>query len=178
MSESDRQFEFSQLLREHFNLLYGYILSMVQDPNDAEDLFQQTSLTLWKKFDQFETDGNFAAWAYTVARYDVLAFLRNRSRERARLSDQAIDTLADSHSAMPVEPASERQDALGKCLKALSAVQRELLDRAYVNRDKVKAIADGLGRTPQSVHSSLKHIRGKLLECIEWRLGDGGDRDD
>ena len=42
------------LLRQHQTQLFGYIYSLVRDLDDADDLFQQTSLVLWDKFDQFD----------------------------------------------------------------------------------------------------------------------------
>src|SRR5581483_6701705 len=42
--------EFAGHLRQHQARLYGYIHSLVGDLNDADDLFQQTTLVLWKNF--------------------------------------------------------------------------------------------------------------------------------
>ena len=41
-------------LARHQSQLFGYIYSLVRDLDDADDLFQQTSLVLWDKFDQFD----------------------------------------------------------------------------------------------------------------------------
>ena len=54
-SAGDRQAEFAALLRQHQTQLFGYIYSLVRDLDDADDLFQQTSLVLWDKFDQFDS---------------------------------------------------------------------------------------------------------------------------
>ena len=43
-----------RFLRQHQTQLFGYIYSLVRDLDDADDLFQQTSLVLWDKFDQFD----------------------------------------------------------------------------------------------------------------------------
>jgi RNA polymerase sigma-70 factor (ECF subfamily) len=45
--------------------------------NDTQDIFQQTSLVLWEKFDSFETGSNFAAWSCRAARYTAMNFLRD-----------------------------------------------------------------------------------------------------
>src|SRR5262249_35538535 len=49
-----RHADFAEHLRQSQTRLYGYIHSLVRDLNDADDLFQQTSLILWKKFDEYD----------------------------------------------------------------------------------------------------------------------------
>jgi RNA polymerase sigma-70 factor (ECF subfamily) len=47
----DPKTEFAELLRRHQTQLFGFIYSLLRDLDDADDLFQQTSLVLWDKFD-------------------------------------------------------------------------------------------------------------------------------
>lgn len=178
MPSGNRKDEFSKLLRDHSSHLYGYILSLVHHPDDAEDLCQQTILTLWRKFDQYQAGSNFGAWACTVARYDVLNFLQRRSRERLQFSDELIEQITERQAQLPVETVSVRQQALRQCMETLSEEQRQILQQCYEGSESVKEISERIGRTPHSVHSSLRHIRGKLLECIQWRLNESGEDHD
>ena len=45
------------LLRREQTRLHGYLHSLVRDLNDADDLFQQTTMILWKKFGEFDAQG-------------------------------------------------------------------------------------------------------------------------
>ena len=85
----DRKAEFAAQLGRHQGQLFGYIHSLVRDLDDADDLFQQTSLVLWDKFDQFDASRSFVCWACGVARYEVLNFLR---REAAIASTSATSS--------------------------------------------------------------------------------------
>ena len=49
-SDRRQEGEFADYLRDHQSRLYAYIHSLVRDLNDADDLLQQTTLILWKKF--------------------------------------------------------------------------------------------------------------------------------
>src|SRR5229473_736199 len=84
---SDRRVEFAELLRRDQSRLFGYIHSLVRDLNDADDLFQQTTLILWKKFGEFDRQRNFFSWACGVARLEIANFLRGRGRQRLYFSD-------------------------------------------------------------------------------------------
>jgi DNA-directed RNA polymerase specialized sigma24 family protein len=103
---SDRKAEFAEALRQHQNQLFGYIYSLVRDLDDADDLFQQTSLVLWDKFALFDASRSFIAWACGVARFEVSNFLRSRSRHRVYFSDELGMMLIDAHEEL--EPSSSR----------------------------------------------------------------------
>src|SRR5689334_3693597 len=59
--------EFAAHLREVQSRLYGYIHSLARDLNDADDLFQQTALIMWKKFDGYDRGRSFFSWACGIA---------------------------------------------------------------------------------------------------------------
>ena len=108
----DGKIEFAELLRHHQTQLFGYIYSLVRDLDDADDLFQQTSLVLWDKFAQFDAAKSFISWACGVARYEVLNFLRSRSRNRLYFSDQLNLALVEAQESLEHQQLDERRDAL------------------------------------------------------------------
>lgn len=164
MSDADR-LKFVTLLREHQNQVFAYLFSLVRGMEDTEDLFQQASLVLWKKFDEFEPGSNFFAWACQIARFEVTNFLRRKQQESRAFSDEAMERLADMQANVAVEE-SARQEALDHCLEQLPEKQNQLLRDCYDGRRTVREIAASLGRTTHSVYSSLRHIRQQLHDCI------------
>src|SRR2546422_8450823 len=92
--------EFAQFLRQNQSRLYGYVHCLVRDLNDADDLFQQTTLILWKKFAEFDRRGSFFAWACGVARLEVANFLRSRARHRLYFSDELNLLLVEAQAEM------------------------------------------------------------------------------
>ena len=75
-AEQDRKLEFAEHLRQHHAPLFGYIHSLLRNLSDADDLFQQTALILWKKFDEYDRARSFLSWACGVARFEIANFLR------------------------------------------------------------------------------------------------------
>src|SRR3954447_10189113 len=96
----DRKAEFSDWLLRPQTHLFGYIYSLVRDLDDADDLFQQTSLVLWDKFEQFDPSRSFVGWACGVARYEVLNFLRARIRHRLYFSDELNLALIETQESL------------------------------------------------------------------------------
>jgi RNA polymerase sigma-70 factor (ECF subfamily) len=170
----DGKIEFAELLRHHQTQLFGYIYSLVRDLDDADDLFQQTSLVLWDKFAHFDHSKSFINWACGVARYEVLNFLRSRSRSRLYFSDQLNLALVTAQESLEHQQLDERRDALAGCMKKLRESDLELLESCYDGSVCVQVVAERWGRSTHSIHNSLRRIRRVLFECVRRKIAQGG----
>ncbi len=73
---------FVELLTQYRGPLFGYIYALVRRLDDAEDLYQDTAMVMWSKFQEYEPGTNFMGWACTVARFRVANFLKGERRRR------------------------------------------------------------------------------------------------
>jgi RNA polymerase sigma-70 factor (ECF subfamily) len=162
--------EFDHLLRQYHTQLLGYIHSLVRNLEDAEDLFQETMITLWRKFATFDRQQCFFAWSCGVARFKVMNYLRARGRNRLHFSDDLNLQLVNAHLNFGRDEFEARQRALGPCIQKLREQDRELLRVCYSVAHGVIQAAQGAGRSTQSVHNSLRRIRRALFECIRRTL--------
>jgi RNA polymerase sigma-70 factor, ECF subfamily len=169
----DDKVDFVALLRRHQTQLFGYIYSLVRDLDDADDLFQQTSLVLWDKLHHFDHTKSFINWACGVARYEVLNFLRSRSRRRLCFSDELNLALIESQESLADEQLDERRHALGACMKKIRVRDRELLESCYGRPDCIQEVARNWGRSTQSIHNSLRRVRRMLFDCVRRSIARG-----
>jgi RNA polymerase sigma-70 factor (ECF subfamily) len=172
--DTHRDADFAERLRAHQVQVFGYIYSLVRNFDDADDLFQQTSLAMWNKFDQFDTSRSFVAWACGVARFEVSNFLRARSRQRLSFSDDLSLLLIDAQESLERDRAEDRREALAGCLKKLKHGDQRLVEACYGEESRVPEVAQSWGRSSQSIHNSLKRIRRTLFECVRRSLSTGG----
>ncbi len=158
--------EFAEHLCRNQARLYGYIHCLVRNLSDADDLYQQTALILWKKFDDFDQERSFFAWACGIARGEIANFLRSRGRQRLYFSDDLSLLLVEAEAEMSSDELDDRREALSRCVAKLRPQDRELLGECYVGTAGVPEIASRHGRSPHSVYNSLRRIRRTLFECI------------
>ena len=161
--------EFVQLLTQVQSSLYAYILSLVLDHAKADDLLQETNLTLWNKADQFEAGTHFLAWACKVAYFKVLSHRRSQARDRHVFNDELLDFLAEQQIERS-EQQERRREALRHCIKRLSTYQQQLLAARYQAGGSVKDMAMKKGRTVGVISQTLYRIRCTLNKCIEARI--------
>jgi RNA polymerase sigma-70 factor, ECF subfamily len=170
MSPQERQDMFCDLLALHQGQLHGYILALVRNRADADDLFQTTSLVLWRKFDSFDPGSSFFAWARRTAELTVCNFLRANRARFTPLSEAFLEKLAAVEPAIPSDDVDLYLAGLRHCVDKLGREDREMLGLCYVDDLSIRQIAERLARPRKSVGNSLLRIRRGLFRCIERQL--------
>lgn len=161
--------DFLRRLSQCERRIKAYILALVPNWADADDLYQETTVRLWEQFAEYDSEKEFGAWACTVAHYMVLAYRKKSSREKGRFSQAFVDAVAEEVAATSKE-ADLRYRALQHCLQKLNKRNRDLVRRCYSGTTTLKAVAQQTGRTAAALYKALSRIRHSLHECIEKNL--------
>lgn len=156
-------------IASHQAALHRYILSLLPDRSLADDVLQETNLVLWRKAAEYDPERPFLAWAFTIARYQVMACRRDKGRDRHVFNDKLVEILAEEHPAE--DDTTSLQDALQDCLTRLPAHQRELILARYEPGASVQDLAQARSKTPGALSVLLLRIRKLLEECVERKLG-------
>lgn len=147
----------------------AYITSLVRDFHRAEDVLQQVAVVLVRKFDQYDPQQPFLAWALGIARREVLKSQRQQAREGRCFSAEFIEELSAVYEQMSGELSGYRQ-TLSECLKELDERARRALDLRYSDDLRPAAIAQRMEATPGATRVLLHRARAVLRECIQRRL--------
>jgi RNA polymerase sigma-70 factor (ECF subfamily) len=169
MSDPQRYDEFAELLRLSTSRILAYIQSLLLNWNDTEDLFQETCMTLWQKFDEFRPGTSFLAWALRIAQNKVMNLQKKQARQMAftaGLRDALMTEIADRGA----EAAAANLAALAGCMERLTENDKQMLKQCYADGILIRQVADAMGRSPKSVQNSLHRIRTRLLDCIHREL--------
>jgi len=160
------------LLTNAQSTIYASIYSLHPNSVVAQDLLQETNLTLCRKADDFEPGTNFNAWATRIARYHVLNYRRRLKREQA-----IFDTVLFEELCVLQEQRAEELggylDAMRECLQHLPASQRRLIQERYASDGSVSALASQQGKSVGAISQLLYRIRQSLLDCIYRKLQEG-----
>ena len=170
---------FCGLLGEHDRALYAYILALVPNVAEVQDIAQEVRLRLWGQFDKFEPGTNFGAWSRSIAHFLVLAHRKKSSRQHARFGDAFLESVAEEVAEEVAETVDElprRQTALQTCLKKLNAETRSLLMRYYSGAKTVKQLAEEMGRSADAIRQTVCRSRRTLGKCIEAELREEDER--
>lgn len=169
MTQPEHTEQFVQQLTESQNRLYGYVYSLLGDRGAANDVVQETNLVLWRKLNEFDPDRPFLPWAFAVARFQVLANLRDKKRDRLLLDADLAEKISDDVESTSGSLDSVRE-ALRACLQKLPAPSRELVQQRYLQTMSVADVAASLGRTVGATKVALLRARKHLATCVQKTL--------
>jgi RNA polymerase sigma-70 factor (ECF subfamily) len=159
---------FVRLLGQNQRRIFLYVMSMVPNWNDAEEIIQETNLVLWREFARFQPGTNFTAWACKVALHQVLAWRKRVKRSRLEFSPAFLEAVAEEATAAS-DVLEERSQCLARCIERLPADRRHLLKLRYNDGMGIEAIARQLARTEEAIYRALSRIRRALHECVTRR---------
>jgi RNA polymerase sigma-70 factor, ECF subfamily len=156
-----------RLFVKHQGVVKAYVLSLLPSLSDAEDVLQETFLTVSEKAATFAEGTNFTAWACTIARFKVLEARRRLARPGA-LSEEAIAALAaDAPEATYFE---ERVEAVRSCLDRLAPRARQIVWLRYHGSCSCDDIGRQVGWGAAAVRVALAKARTALRTCVEFQL--------
>ncbi|WP_425395288.1 sigma-70 family RNA polymerase sigma factor [Aeoliella sp.] len=162
--------QFVALFAEHRDELFRFILALLPHRADAEDVFQRTSVVLWRKFGDFQPGTNFYYWAARVAQLEVRDYCKVRGREKLVFwTQELVELIADTRHEQQ-EALVRRRAVLKDCIKGLKPQDRELVELRYSSHTTSKALAESLGKPSVTVYKALARIRRWLFECVERKL--------
>lgn len=159
--------EFVSLLTSQQARIYSYILSLVPNFNDADDILQDTTNLMWEKFDEFTLGTDFLAWARRIAYYLVLEHYRSKKRENAFYYDEQLIRKLDQSSDKLSDSSKDYLTHLKGCVGKLKQQDRKLLKLRYFENCKAKEMACRYGCSIQYIYRNISRIHQLLLACIQ-----------
>lgn len=156
---------FEELYRLTDQTVYAFILSILKNPHDAQDIMQDTYVKIRASAHLYKKQGKPLAWIFTIARNLCLMKLR----ASGKTSDTPLDELEDSHYfASSDQNKSEDKIVLKAALEILSEEDRQIVILHAVSGLKHHEISKSLGIPLSTVLSkynrSLKKLKKYLIE--------------
>lgn len=150
----------------------SYLLALLRNGADADDVFQEVSLVLWEKFGEYDDRHPFLAWALGIARNHAARWRRSRARVRVWLPPEVEEKLAATQVELEDELAPGRR-ALRHCVEKLGVGAREILDLRYGKAWSLQQIAAARGMTLNAVNKALGKVRVFLADCAKSAQVEG-----
>jgi RNA polymerase sigma-70 factor (ECF subfamily) len=163
---------FEQLALPLFDRLYNFAHWLAQNPDEAEDLVQETYAKALKGFSSFQPGTNFKAWMFRILRN---TFLNSRTGLKAATMQLDIE---NEDPALPVERQTPETILLGRdsrellqsAIEELPVAYREVLLLCEVEEMSYQDIAAAVAIPIGTVMSRLSRARRQLRQAVENRM--------
>jgi RNA polymerase sigma-70 factor (ECF subfamily) len=147
----------------------AYIRSFTHDFHDAQDILQDVSVAVVRKYADYDQNKPFVAWAIGIARNELLAYRRRKSIYRQFFDDESFEKIGEAF-AVAEEDMDPVLEALQKCMRQASGKGRGLLRLRYIEGLRYEDMAKRLSVSVGSVKVAMHRLRGALRDCVERRM--------
>ena len=147
-------------------LLYGVALRLLRQPAAAEDVVQETYLSIWARAADYRPGlGAPLTWMTSIARYRALDALRRRShREDAQTP---LDEEAHADPFSDLEARTDDARMLEACLERLGDEQRSCIVLSYCEGYTHRELAERFARPEGTVKSWIRRGVHALKGCLD-----------
>jgi RNA polymerase sigma-70 factor (ECF subfamily) len=160
--------EYSQKLTSIQKSLYGFILSMVPNRSEAEDILQETNLILCQKANEYDPSGHFQGWAFKIARFQVMKHMTKVKRSKLQFSNELIEEVAAEEFDSRKMQATQK--ALAICYELLPKSMQLIANLRFKQDESLKFISKSVNRPLGAISSTLYRVRQKLVDCVQEKV--------
>ena len=175
ISEELLRKEYCRNMRQYWPELLRFTLKLIPHRSDAEEVLQEASLVLWRKYDEFETGSNFLTWAKKVVFFEVLTF-RKKKKQWLHFSSELVEELS-TESFNPKRQVLVVHDALERCMLKLSEKDQNLVRLRYQEKRNSQEISEMVKRSVEAIYKAFGRIRIALRNCIQQELSGGSQHE-
>lgn len=153
---------FEQLISPYSAALYNYIAFRVSNDADADDIIQETMLSIWRSIASYNYKSSFKTWAFSIAIRRLIDFYRkNGGNENLPLTDfenvfKAKDNISESIERMDVE----------RALSNLNSKESELVYLVFYAQLSYTEVSAVLDIPVGTVKSRMSGIKAKLKNLL------------
>ena len=156
---------YEELLTQIQPKLLAHILALVANPTDAKDVLQECNRIILDKIGELKQADRFGSWAYRIAYFQSLSFLKKRKRHRLNFSETLLENIAETNERD--HRLTERNfRRLEHCLSKMQEKARSVVCDFYYGKMPIKEIAVKRQLAANHVAQILFRARKALFECI------------
>jgi len=179
---ADRRKRFEEEALPHLDALYTMAMRLARNPDDANDLLQETVLRAYRFFHQFEKGTNCRAWMLTILFNNFRNSYRKSSREQPAASTDEFERKVEGES-LRIDPAGSDPEAMlsgqgmeGKVERALAGLPAEfreailLVDVEELSYQEVSGVLNiPIGTVKSRVSRGRAMLRDALADLAKER---------
>ncbi len=169
---------FEIIVRRFERPLRAWLATQAPPAVDLDELAQRTFIAAFTRLADFEPGTDFAAWLFSIARFQLkteLTRLKRVADYHARYAPDLLQRELDRRDMEQPELQQVRLDHLRKCLDMLGRHLRRYITWRYEEEIPLEEMAARSGRSLAAVKKQLWQLRRRLHECIETRMAAEGE---
>jgi RNA polymerase sigma-70 factor (ECF subfamily) len=154
---------FEQLYNQTSGAVFGLAMSILANQSDADDVVQETYISVYNNASKYKGKGKAMAWIFTIARNHALMKIRDRQKRSHINLDDVYDVGVENN----LEDDLHKEQLVDILLKTLKEDERQIVIMHAMSNMKHKEIAEIMDMPLSTVLSKYKRSLQKLRNVME-----------
>lgn len=173
--------EYARLVENYYQLVYRLALKMLGNPQDAEDILQETFIKVFKHINTFDERSSLSTWIYRIATNEALMFLRKKHPEFVSIDQPAENEESEQEPIQIVDwcclpenelMSNEAKTHLNQAITSLLPSLRAVFVLRDIQGLSTRETAEVLGISEMAVKTRLSRARLRLREVLSEYFGE------
>lgn len=170
---------FEAVVRHFERPLRAWLATRTPPGVDGDEIAQKSFIAAYTRIGEFEDGSNFAAWLFTIARWQLqteVTKLRRVADYHTRYAPDLLQLELQRQWETPPDLLTTRLDHLRQCMQQLGESLSQFLHWRYYDEIPLEEMARLSGRSVAAVKKQLWQLRQRLQACINARMASEGER--
>lgn len=167
--------KYHRLLYQNQGRIYAYVISLVGNYSDSDDIMQDTISVMWRRFEDFEAGSDFVAWGIKIAHYKIMEYRRQQKKQGIIQYNDEIFKELPARAMKSSENLNYQTETLKKCLKKLQRFKEQyftVITLKFFENSSTNDIAKRVGVSIPNVYKLMSRAYGYLLICMKKSVPD------
>lgn len=163
---------FNELYNRYFRRVYGFVHGRLRNHADAEEVTQETFITIFKSVENFRGQSSLLSWMFGIAKNLSNNTIRRSQNQRERFESvdkEHFTPKASIGQSAPDEDLSLQRyaAAIRSRMDQLPGWQRRIFEMRHMENMSIPEIAECSQRSNDAVRSSLYRIKKLIFEAVQ-----------
>jgi len=163
---------FAGLVDKHKEMVYTIAAKILRNPEDAEEIAQDTFLKAFNALSSFKREAKFSTWLYRIAYNAAISRSRKKRHEFAAIDEEMISNYTTDSVSKSVNELDQEEQiaAINTLMEKLPEEENLLLSLFYKKERSVEEISEITGYSQSNVKVKLYRIRKRMYADLERYL--------
>jgi RNA polymerase sigma-70 factor (ECF subfamily) len=161
------------LVGRHQLRVYRFLVRIVRNEAVAEELTNEVFMEVWRNARRFEGNSTPQTWVLSIAHNRAVSSLRKR-REESWDEERAQAVADEGDNPEVIAQKQDKSAIMRRCMDALSAEHREIIDLVYYHELSIAEVAAVVGIPENTVKTRMFYARKRLSEILKTAGVDRG----
>ena len=161
---------FAELMRTYYAYVYTIVIGIVGNPNDAEEIVQDTFLSAYRGLGALEDTAKFKSWLAEIARNHARDRLRKQRVETVSIDDVGEHTLRTPGAVDDELIRDEQRELIRRAMETLSEKDREIAHSYYLEGASYDELMQTHGLSYKAISFRLSRAKQRLAKRLQYLL--------